>query len=96
VFTLNVIAMSFLWAWLRLKSGSIWPCVARHAAHNTFIQRFFDPLTIANSRTWYFTGEFGLALTLVAGLVAAYCWKRRREVETPETRAPGLASALAY
>jgi CAAX protease family protein len=81
VFTANVIGISFLWTWMRLKSGSIWPCVVLHAAHNTFIQRFFDPLTVHNSRTWYVTGEFGLALTVVSALLAIYLWQRRSEVE---------------
>jgi len=36
-------AISFLWTWMRLKSGSIWPGVVLDAAYNTFIQWFFDP-----------------------------------------------------
>ena len=38
--------LSFVWTWMRLKSGSIWPGVLLHASHNTFIQSFFDPLTV--------------------------------------------------
>jgi len=81
VFTANVIAINFLWTWMRLKSGSIWPGVVLHAAHNTFIQRFFDPFTVRNHITWYVTGEFGVGLTAVAILLALYCWRRRAEVE---------------
>lgn len=92
VFTVNVIGISFLWTWMRLKSGSIWPCVALHAAHNTFIQRFFDPLTAHNSRTWYVTGEFGLALTVVSVPLAFYFWRRRSEVElVPESKSRSAA-----
>jgi membrane protease YdiL (CAAX protease family) len=76
-----VIAINFLWTWMRLKSGSIWPCVVLHAAHNTFIQRFFEPLTVHYSGTWYVTGEFGVALTVVSILLALYFWRRRSEVE---------------
>jgi uncharacterized protein len=41
--------LRFVWTWLRLKSKSIWPCVLLRASH-TFIQQFFDPLTIYRSR----------------------------------------------
>jgi membrane protease YdiL (CAAX protease family) len=54
LFTLLLPAISFLWTWMRLKSGSLWPGVVLHAAHNTFIQQFFDPLlwTTARQDTW--------------------------------------------
>jgi membrane protease YdiL (CAAX protease family) len=81
VFTITVTTINFLWTWLRLKSGSIWPCVFLHAAHNTFIQRFFDPLTVFNSKTSYVATEFGAALTVVSILMAVYFWRRRDEVE---------------
>jgi uncharacterized protein len=75
VFTVTVVTINFLWTWMRLRSGSIWPCVVLHAAHNTFIQRFFDPLTVMERKTWYVTGEFGAALTLVSIVTAVYLWK---------------------
>ena len=81
LFTLLVPVINFVWTWMRLKSGSLWPCVVLHAAHNTFIQRFFDPLTVYNSRTGYVAGEFGIALGVVAIGVAGYFWTRRGEVE---------------
>jgi membrane protease YdiL (CAAX protease family) len=73
--------LSFLWAWMRLKSGSIWPCVVLHASHNTFMQQFFDPLTVYRSKTGYVAGEFGAALLVVSILMAVYFWRRRDEVE---------------
>lgn len=66
LFTVTVTTINFLWTWMRLKSGSIWPCVFLHAAHNTFFQKFFDPLTVYNSKTPYVAGEFG----------AVYYWRR--------------------
>ncbi len=71
---------------MRLKSGSIWPCVFLRAAHNTFIRRFFDPLTVFNSRTWYVVTEFGAAITVVSILMAVYFSRRRNEVETSSLR----------
>lgn len=76
VFTVTVVSLNFLWTWIRLRSGSIWPCVILHAAHNTFIQRFFDPLTIPTRNSLYVLGEFGAALMFVSIGVAAYLWKR--------------------
>lgn len=80
-FTATVVSINFLWTWMRLKSGSIWPCVVLHAAHNTFFQRFFEPLTVSHPRTFYVTGEFGIGLTVVSVALAIYFWRRRAEVE---------------
>jgi membrane protease YdiL (CAAX protease family) len=79
-FTLLLPVISFVWTWMRLKSGSIWPGVVLHAAHNTFIQSFFDPLTVYNAKTNYVAGEFGVALAVIAILLAVYFWRRRAEV----------------
>ncbi|MFN7923063.1 MAG: CPBP family intramembrane glutamic endopeptidase [Bryobacteraceae bacterium] len=76
LFTITVVSINFLWTWMRLKSGSIWPCVLLHAAHNTFFQRFFDPFTAYGSRTPYVAGEFGAALTVVSVLIAVYLTSR--------------------
>jgi membrane protease YdiL (CAAX protease family) len=73
--------LTFVWTWLRLKSRSIWPCVFLHASHNTFIQQFFDPLTVSRSKTGYIAGEFGAALLLISIAMAIYFWRRRGEVE---------------
>ena len=73
--------LSFVWTWLRLKSKSIWPGVFLHASHNTFIQQFFDPLTIYRRKTGYVAGEFGAALLVISIAMAIYFWTRRAEVE---------------
>jgi uncharacterized protein len=78
--------LTFVWAWMRLKSGSIWPCVFLHASHNTFIQQFFDPLTVYRSKTGYVAGEFGAALFVLSILMAIYFWRRRDEVESDNRR----------
>jgi membrane protease YdiL (CAAX protease family) len=93
LFTVTVTTINFLWTWMRLKSGSIWPCVFLHAAHNTFIQRFFDPLTVFNTKTWYVATEFGAALTVVSILMAVYFWRRRDEVEAFSLR-PSRATSV--
>jgi uncharacterized protein len=93
LFTVLLPVMSFVWAWMRLKSGSIWPGVVLHAAHNTFIQQFFDPLTVDNSKTRYVAGEFGAALAALAVLMAVYFWRRRDEV-VPTTSSRAVVAAL--
>jgi uncharacterized protein len=96
LFTILLPVMSFVWTWtwMRLKSGSIWPGVVLHAAHNTFIQQFFDPLTVDNSKTRYVAGEFGAALTAIAVLMAVYFWRRRDEV-VPAAAARTVAGSIA-
>ena len=49
-FTVMVLGISFAFAWLRLKSGSLWTGVIFHASHNLFIQNFFTPLTGATAK----------------------------------------------
>jgi hypothetical protein len=51
-----------------------------HAAHNTFIQEFFDPLTVDRRKTRYVAGEFGIALLVISILMAIYFWRRRNEL----------------
>lgn len=79
-FTVMVIELGFVFAWMRLKSGSLWTGVLLHASHNLFIQAFFDPITADTGRTKYVTGEFGAALCTTVLFVAVYFWTRRSEV----------------
>jgi len=57
--TVEVVAICFIYAWLRLKSGSIWPGVILHASHNLF-EGVFNQLTVDRGYTEYFTTEFGI------------------------------------
>ncbi len=79
-FTIMVIEIAFVFAWMRLKSGSLWTGVLLHASHNLFIQAFFDPMTADKGRTKYIIGEFGCALCVTGALFAIYFWTRRGEV----------------
>ena len=82
-FALLVVGSSFAYAWLRLKSGSLWPAVILHASHNLFIQAIFTPFTGNTGPTPYLIDEFGLGLALV-GLVLAYLfWRKRDELPAP-------------
>jgi uncharacterized protein len=79
-FTVMVIAISFVFAWLRLKSGSLWTGALLHASHNLYVQAIFTPLTRDTGKTAWFIDEFGAVLPLVAIAFAIYFWTRRREV----------------
>jgi membrane protease YdiL (CAAX protease family) len=74
-FSMLIIGMSFVLAWLRIRSCSLWPAAVMHASHNLFIQTIFDRLTKDTALTQYITGEFGIALAL-AGIVMGYIFWR--------------------
>jgi len=93
-----VTADAFILGWLRLKSGSLWPCALLHASHNLFIQAILDEMTAPSGRTLCYTTEFGSGLVLTVGAAAAYFWTRRGELpahqpgcEQAEATAEGLA-----
>lgn len=73
-FMLLIVPGAVAFAWLRMRSGSIWPTVVFHSAHNAFIQWFFDPMTVNSGKTNYLVGEFGAAMVPFGLLLAIYCW----------------------
>ena len=91
-FTVMVVSISFVFAWLRLKSGSLWTAALLHASHNLFIQAIFDNLMRDTGRTLWYTTEFGAALALTGAAFAAYFWTRRGEVEAVGKMAAGAAA----
>ena len=80
-FTVMVLSLSFVFAWLRLKSGSLWTAALLHASHNLFVQGVFTPLTRPGKLTPYFIDEFGIMLALATAAVAYAVWRRRKEIE---------------
>ena len=91
-FTVMVVAVSFIFAWMRLKSGSLWTGVLLHGSHNVFIQAFFTPLTTNTGRTRYIIDEFGAGLAIVSILFGAYFWFRRGEVSRTQVQAISAAA----
>jgi membrane protease YdiL (CAAX protease family) len=86
VFTWMAIAASFGFAWIRLRSGSLWTAVILHASHNLFVQTVFDSLTVDRGITKYITTEFGAGLAIAYTVVAWVCWKKRGELTRSEER----------
>ncbi len=79
-FSVMVIGISFPFAWLRLKSGSLWAAAILHASHNIFVQSICDQLTRDTGFTTYLTTEFGAGLALTAVIVAVIFWRRKNAV----------------
>jgi membrane protease YdiL (CAAX protease family) len=82
-FTVMVIAVSFVFAWIRLKSGSLWTGAILHGSHNLYVQAIFTPMTRNTGKTAWYIDEFGIVLPLVAIVFAVYFWSKRREL--PQT-----------
>jgi len=80
-FSFTCISMSFMLAWFRLKSDSLWPAVLFHASHNVFLPIVFDNLTRNTGHTLLYTTAFGAAPACTSALFALYFWTRREEVE---------------
>ncbi|MFN8491279.1 MAG: type II CAAX endopeptidase family protein [Caldilineaceae bacterium] len=69
-------ALGCILGWLRLETGSIWPCILTHAAWNAIINGAFGPATHgAAAKLW--TGESGIlvvAALVVAALLIQRLW----------------------
>jgi uncharacterized protein len=81
-FTVMVVASGFIFAWLRLKSGSLWTGAILHGSHNLYVQLIFTPLTRNTGKTAWFIDEFGAVLPLVTVAFAIYFWRRRGELSS--------------
>jgi len=79
-FNVLVISISFVFAWMRLKSGSLWTGAILHASHNLYIQAIFTPLTRNTGKTAWYIDEFGAVLPIVTLLFGIYFWRRRNEL----------------
>ena len=79
MFATLMLAISFPFAWLTLKSGSLWPAVVLHASHNLFIYPIFERLTSDTELTPYITGEFGVGLAMTSLVIAYVFWRVQRD-----------------
>lgn len=79
-FTLGVVAESFVFAWLTLRSGSLWPAALLHGSHNLWIQSILTPLTSDTGPTKYLIDEFGIGLVITTAIAAFIVWRKRNEL----------------
>ena len=68
------LAFGSILGWVRLGTGSVWPCIVAHAAWNAIINGAFTPAT-QNATENLWIGETGILVT--ATLVIAAFWLRR-------------------
>lgn len=83
----TVVLSGFVYARMRLETGSIWPAIVLHGAWNSIFQTAFVPATTGAGAVWW-VGESGI-LTLIALVVAAIIfsrghWTIRRVPEVPQ------------
>jgi membrane protease YdiL (CAAX protease family) len=80
--------------WLRMRSGSLWPCAFYHAAHNVFIQVLWNFAFKPNEAGPWLLGEFGALLPVIfAVLLAGLLWKLG--IQPSEARGEKTAAAPA-
>lgn len=78
-------AFSFVFARLRLESGSIWPVIVLHASWNSLIQVVFDPASTGPGAALW-VGESGIFVTLIMVLAAIVVTRGSWEIRTfPES-----------
>jgi membrane protease YdiL (CAAX protease family) len=82
-FTVMVVAQSFIFAWLRLRSDSVWPAAFLHGSHNMFVQLIFTPLTVNTGPTAYVIDEFGAGLAIASVIGAVIVWRKRGQLPKP-------------
>ena len=80
-FTVMVLALSFIFAWMRLKSESLWSAALLHASHNLYVQSIFTPLTHKSGNTAWFFDEFGVVLPIITIVFAIFFWSRRGQLQ---------------
>ncbi len=90
-----VVADAFIFAWMRLKSGSLWTGAILHASHNLYIQSILTPLTANTGKTAWFIDEFGAVLPVTTVVFAIYFWRRRGELKDGFVNRAGWPAAVA-
>jgi membrane protease YdiL (CAAX protease family) len=82
-FTVMTTSLAFIAAWLRLRSGSVWPAAILHGVHNTIVQSIFTPLTTNTGATDWYIDEFGAALAVTTVIGAIIAWSKRADLPAP-------------
>jgi membrane protease YdiL (CAAX protease family) len=93
-FTLAILGMSFFTAWLRLKSGSLWPVVLWHGNHNLFIQSVFLSMTTDTGLTEYIVDDFGLGVMFSALIVGFIFWRKRQDLVKSGSKTPSNVAEI--
>jgi membrane protease YdiL (CAAX protease family) len=81
------ILMSIVMGWLRRSSGSVWPAVILHGAHNSFYQAIWDPW-LGGEWKPYVAGEAGIFSLAAYGAVVIVLARRAERQPVPFHRGP--------
>ena len=71
---MTVVLAGYVYARMRLETGSVWPAIVLHGTWNSIFQTAFVPATTGAGTVWW-VGESGV-LTLIALAVAAIIFSR--------------------
>jgi membrane protease YdiL (CAAX protease family) len=96
LFYATVVAASFVYGYLRLYTGSVWPASLAHAVHNAAWGALgaFTVTSYPVLVNKYLVGDFGLLI--LAGAVIGAIWLNRRLMKGgPDEPRPGVASGQA-
>ena len=80
LFAVQCVALAFPLAWLRLRTGSIWPVLVLHATLNAALYLVAQPATLVDPGAAVWLGEGGVLTTagIVGGvLLTMPLWRRR-------------------
>lgn len=73
LFLINVMASGVIAGILTIRSGSVWPSVFLHSAHNGFDQMVFGAYTVGENKM-YFVSETGVITAVCSVLIAVFMW----------------------
>ena len=96
LFYATVVAASFVYGYLRLYTGSVWPASLAHAVHNAA----WDALGAVTATSYpvlvnkYLVGDFGV-LILVGAVIGAIWLNRRLMGGSPDESQPGVPGGQA-
>jgi membrane protease YdiL (CAAX protease family) len=75
MFTLEVVLITAILAYLRINSDNIWPAILLHASHNYFDQLIYGPLTNSD-KSVYYAGETGFLTVICISVVVVFLYKK--------------------
>jgi len=87
-FFTSLVAMSFVYSWLRLRSDSLWPAVLLHASHNVVITPVLTAMSVDTGVAAFAIDEFGFLLAGVSVAMALAAWRARNSLAVKHSSAP--------
>lgn len=87
--TIAIIGLSALTARLRVKSGSLWPPVIWHAAHNLLVLAVYPAMTVRKAYSEYVISDFGIGV-MVTGILLALVFTRKGKGIIANAEAKGV------